>query len=331
MLLGEIADLIDGSLIGDPEVRISDISSILDECSGKLTFILEKKYIKYVSESKAVAFVTFKELSSVENQIIVKNPRKALAQVIAAVKKDSISSESDNKLSNKAEIHDTAIIDPLVSIKSFCTIGEKTVVKKGTRIMSNVSIGSNCVIGSDCFIHPHVTIYNDVKIGNNVILHAGCVIGSDGFGYYPENNKWNKIPHTGKVIIEDDVEIGANTCLDRGCLGNTEVGKGTKIDNLTHVAHNTVIGQDCIITGLVAFMGGAKLGNNIQIGGQAGIADIEIGNNVVIAAKSGVTKNIPDNKMISGFPAREHVKELKKESVLRKIVDNYSSKVKNNG
>jgi UDP-3-O-[3-hydroxymyristoyl] glucosamine N-acyltransferase len=321
LFLSELASAIDGKLLGDSNCEVFDIASVVENCNGKLTFVLEKKFIKLALKSKATAFITFQELPFAANQIVVKNPRKALAKTIELIKQPAKTSISLDTKNNYVDISSTAKVDKTATIKSFSVIGDKTIIGKNTEIMTSVTIGANCKIGKNCLIYPGVVIYDYTEIGNNVILQAGCKIGVDGYGYSFDNQKWHKILHIGKVVIKDDVEIGANVCVDRGCLGNTVIGCGTKIDNLTHIAHNTRIGNHCVITGLVAFMGGATVGNNVQIGGQAGVASINIGNKATIAAKAGVTKDVADNSVVSGFPAWDHAKELKKESFIRRLFE----------
>jgi UDP-3-O-[3-hydroxymyristoyl] glucosamine N-acyltransferase len=315
LLLGQLAQNIDGTLIGDSDCKIDGIAALQDDCKNKLSFVLEKKYIAEAANSAALAFITFQKIDTIKNQIVVKNPRKALAQVINLIYKPNLKSFTAQAVNRKNFFTPTNTI----IVDSSASIGENTTIEEHSEIMANVSIGANCKIGKNCIVYPGVIIYDNTEIGDNVILQAGAKVGVDGFGYYFDNNKFHKIPHIGKVVIGNDVEIGANTCIDRGCLGATSIGNGTKIDNLTHIAHNTKIGEHTAITGLVAFMGGASVGNNVHIGGQAGIANVNVGNNVVIAAKSGVTKDIKDNSFVSGFPAWDHQKELRKESFIRRL------------
>jgi UDP-3-O-[3-hydroxymyristoyl] glucosamine N-acyltransferase len=193
-------------------------------------------------------------------------------------------------------------------------------IGKRVRISAFVYVGENCEIGDDVVIHPSVTLYDGVKIGDRVILHSGARIGVDGFGFVPHAGKHVKIPQVGKVIIEDDVEIYANVCVSRGTLGATIVGAGTKIDNISHIAHNCVIGKNCAIVSLVGFAGSVTLKDNVSVAGQAGFkGHVTVGENSIVMAKSGVTKDVPANTIVSGFPAQEHKKEMELQAALRLI------------
>lgn len=307
MNLSEICNHLEGQLIGDGSLEISRIKTLEEATPKDISVILSPKALPQALKSKASAFIVFKKLSQINNQIIVTNPKKALAQTITLL------SVCTSKNASPA----SAIYTKHVS--KTASIGQGTTVHSKSVISDNVSIGKDCSIGKHVIIHPNVTIYDHTQIGDNVIIHAGTVIGSDGFGYYSENNQWHKIPHIGSVIIENNVEIGANTCIDRGCLGHTRIKEGTKIDNLVHIAHNTTIGYDCAIAAQVGFTGSSELGDHVMIGGQAGIDSSSITSHVVVAARAGVTKSITSPGIISGFPAWNHKSELKKEAFCRKI------------
>ncbi len=225
-----------------------------------------------------------------------------------------------------ASVHPSAMIDPSVILSAdvglgpFCSIGAYSRIAKNTILMANVVIGRNVVIGEHSRIYPNVTVYDNTVIGRHVIIHAGCVIGSDGFGFYKKNGRNLKIPHVGKVIIEDDVEIGANSSIDRGTLGETRIGRGTKIDNLVQIAHNVIIGENALIAAQTGIAGSTSIGSDVTMAGQVGIVGhIRIGNRVTIGAQSGVISSIEDGKTVSGYPARDHAESLKKEAYIRKI------------
>lgn len=298
MNLGDIAQALDGYLIGDAALTVDNVIDLESSTESSLTFILDKRKLELLSTVKAGVIVTFAELSTDIPQIIVTSPREALAKAIALFHPVPLLENSD--------IASTAQIDPSASLGRGLSIGH------------HVVIGKNCRIGNHCVIHPNVTLYDNVTLGENVILHSGSVLGSDGFGFYPKNGGWTKIPHIGSVVIGDDVEIGANSTIDRGCLGETVIGQGTKIDNLVHVAHNVNIGRDCVVAAHTGMLGSARIGNNVQVGGQTGIAAVKVGDNSVIAAKSGVTRDVKPGSFVSGFPAWDHKAELKKEAFIRK-------------
>ncbi|OGC35284.1 hypothetical protein A2462_08600 [candidate division WOR-1 bacterium RIFOXYC2_FULL_41_25] len=231
--------------------------------------------------------------------LLVENPRKTMAILLAlfAPKKKTLKG-----------IHKTAIVP-----KS-CKIGQ------GINIGPYVVLGENVSVGKGSRIDSHVTIYDRVKIGKRVIIHSGARIGVDGFGYVQENGKHIKIPQIGTVIIEDDVEIYANVCISRATLGATIIGAGTKIDNLTHIAHNCKIGKDCAVVSLVGFAGSVTLGDRVYVAGQVGFSGHQtIGEDSIIMARAGVTKNIPARSIVSGFPAQDHQKELNYKASLRRI------------
>ena len=308
MILADIAKHISGELIGNESTPIKGINDIASATDKQLTFVLEKKYISTARQSKASAFITFQHIDGLSNQIVVSSPKKALSQTILLFKDKILSSlkNTDNTVASSAQIAQN------VSMGENCSIGNNTIIS------NFVSIGNHCVIGNNTIINPNVTIYDNTVIGDNVIIHSGTVIGTDGFGYFLDDKVWNKVPHVGYVKIENDVEIGANTCIDRGCIGLTHIMKGCKLDNLVHIAHNTIIEPHVAIAAQVGVTGSTRIGARVMIGGQAGIDSAYIGANAIITAKAGVTKNIKDNEMVSGFPAWTHQKELKKEAYLRK-------------
>ena len=244
---------------------------------------------------------------TINTQIIVKNPQKALAKTIEYyLKTKPITQHSKPQISNSSSIHTTAVIGDSSKIGNNCTIGP------------NCVIGNNCTLAENVTLHPNVTLYDNTEIQDNTTIHAGTVIGSDGFGYYKEQNSIKKIHHIGYVIIESNVEIGANCTIDRGCLGKTTISSGCKLDNLIQIAHNTHIGKNSLIAAQCGLTGSVKIGNNVTIGGQVGIyATIE--DNVIIAGKSGVTKPIKKNNIVSGFPAEAHKTQLKKQAFLNKL------------
>ena len=307
MKLSTLNATLKGELHGSGDFIFTNIKPITSAQSDELSFILESKFDTYSKNTNAGAVITYRFFSEIKNQIVVKDSREALAIVL-----HTFYNNTQSFTLNVEETHG--------SLKSSnSSISNSSIIGTNVSIFPGVVIGDNCKIGKNTLLHPNVVLYNNCEIGNNVIIHANTTIGSDGFGYYNKQKKWGKIPQVGKVIIEDNVEIGANCTIDRGCIGNTVIGSGTKIDNLVHIAHNTRIGNDCIITAQCGTAGSAELGNNVTVGGQSGISNIKVGNNVIIASRSGVTKDIPDNLFVSGFPAWEHKKELKKEAWLRTI------------
>jgi UDP-3-O-[3-hydroxymyristoyl] glucosamine N-acyltransferase len=222
-------------------------------------------------------------------------------------------------------IHPTAVLGEdvklgdNVSIGAYAVIDDKVEIGDNTIIRPHTCIGDSCKIGANCHIYPQVTLIENVEIGNNVIIHSGTIIGSEGFGFIGENGTYRKIPQIGKVIIGDNVQIGANVTIDRATFGKTWIKDGTKIDNLVQIAHNVEIGKNCIIVGQVGICGSVKLGDGVILAGQVGITDhLSIGDGVKVAAKSVVTKSVAAGKFVSGYPARDHNEEKRiKASVVR--------------
>ena len=300
MKLKEIASLVSGTIVGDEKTEIKALAPIGEAGPGELSFILDKKNLEQAAASKAAAFVCGAEVSLKGKSLIrVSNPRQAMAKILGLF-------APKNK--QPKEIHKTAIVPKSCRVGKNVSIGPYVVVEEA------VSIGDNTII------YPHVWIGERCRIGKNVILHSGCRIGIDGFGYVQESKKHIKIPQIGNVVIEDNVELYANVCISRATLGSTVIGEGTKIDNLSHVAHNCKIGKNCAIVSLVGFAGSVILKDNVYVAGQSGFnGHITIGENTVIMAKSGVTKDIPANMVVSGFPAQDHRKEIVEKATLKQL------------
>lgn len=301
MKLKKIAEIVSGSISGTPEIEIKGISPIENAGVGDLVFVLEDKYLTPALKSNASALIVSSLTKIIEKpSVLVKNPRLAMITLLPMFYP---------KPKVKPGIHKTAVI------------AYNAKIGKRVTVHPFVCVVENCEIGDDSVIHPSVTIYEQVKIGKRVIVHAGARIGVDGYGFVWNGSSYVKIPQTaGSVVIEDDVEIFGNVCIARGTLGETRIGAGTKIDCLTHIAHNCNIGKHCAITALVGFAGSVTFKNHVSVGGMAGFSGhITVGENSVIMAKSGVTKDIPPNSVVSGFPAVNHKEELEVQAHLRKL------------
>ena len=296
MKLCDLAKLVSGKIIGSGDVEITGVAQASEAKSGDLVFVLDKKFLS----SKATAILA-QESMPIKNKaaILVANPRQAMAKILACFAPPK---------SQALGIHPTAIIP------SSCHLGQNVFIGPYVVLEDNVSIGAGTII------EPQVFIGRDCQIGQQVIIHSGARIGIDGYGYVQVEKKHIKIPQIGKVIIEDEVEIYANVCISRATLGSTIIGAGTKIDNLSHVAHNCKIGKNCAIVSLVGFAGSVTLKDNVYVAGQSGFnGHITIGENTVVMAKSGVTKDIPANMVVSGFPAQDHGKEIKEKATLKRL------------
>ena len=304
--LKKIAELIDGEIIGNAGVVITGAAGIREAKKGDITFLSNPKYLSFLEETQASAVITTKEIFSAAKTLIrTENPSKAFTKIISYFKTPK------SYLNQVAVIHITAVVAPSVKIGKDVSIGPHVVIEDDCCVGDECFIGANTFIGrgsslgSEVFIYPNTTILEETQIGNRVIIHSGTVIGSDGFGYETIDEVHHKIPQTGRVKIEEDVEIGANVCIDRGRFDATWIKKGTKIDNLVQIAHNVVIGEDCLIVSQVGISGSTVLGRNVALAGQAGlVGHLELGDRVMVGAGAGVTKSIPANTVVLGQPAR---------------------------
>jgi UDP-3-O-[3-hydroxymyristoyl] glucosamine N-acyltransferase len=316
--LKELADLTDAKVLGDGSVVVSHISSIQSAREGDLVFVEDEKNLGRALESRAGAVIAgnFAQESNGKPILISDQPRLTFARAAVHLVEHSASLTG---------IHASAIISPSarlgdhVIIEAHAVVGDHVVIDNGTRIGANSVIGAGTTVGRDCEIYANVTIYPGARIGNRVVVRAGAVLGSDGFGYVRDriSGHYEKFPQIGTLIIEDDVEIGANSTVDRGALDTTRIRRGTKIDNLVHVGHNVQIGEDVVIAAQTGLSGSAVVENNVIVGGQVGIADhARIEQGAILGAQSG----IPSKKVIRGKgvvfwgtparPIREYLKEL---------------------
>ncbi|WP_457622609.1 UDP-3-O-(3-hydroxymyristoyl)glucosamine N-acyltransferase [Persephonella sp.] len=321
MKLSEIAKIVNGRLINLKEdIEIKSLAALENAVEGDLTFVASRKFFDLAHKTKASALLTKEELNIDKPQIIVENPDQAFYKIVEIFYPEE---KIEGYISDKAVIGNNVHIEDDVYIGDFVVIQDNVRIGRGTKIYPFSFVGKNCVIGENTIIYPRVTLYPDVIVGKNVILHSGVVVGSDGFGYYQKNGKHIKIKHVGKVVIEDNVEIGANTTIDRAMIDKTVVGKGTKIDNLVMVAHNCQIGENCIILGQAGMAGSCKIGNYVILAGQVGVADhINIGDNVIVIGKSSVPKDLPSNGIYgSSIPAMEWNKWKRILAYLSKLPD----------
>ena len=260
-----------------------------------------------------------------KNGIVVQNPQLAMARVLALFTSEE---ETDPTIHPKALIAKDAHIGDQVNIDANVIIEEKVRIGDRCSIGANTVIGSNTVLGEDCSIASNVSIYKKINIGNNVTVHSGTVIGSDGFGYVSIDNRHEKIPQTGNVVIGDHVEIGSNCSIDRATIGSTIISDMTKIDNLVHIAHNVKIGKGCLLTAGFAVAGSTEIGEYCTFAGQVGVAPhLKIGDRSIVAAKSGITKSLKGDKVYAGFPARE-IKEYNRRLALVNEIEKLRDKFK---
>ena len=301
----ELAQCIEATLQGSSEVLISGLSHLEGATGGDLSFVLKPKFHEAARKSQAAAFLTTHPIPHDSRpQLICSNPMLA---IVALAQKYFLP-----PLPHRG-IHDSAVrgydvrIGPNVSIGPLVTIGDRAQIGSGVTIYAGVHIGEDAVIGDDCILYPHVSLLSNCVLGHRVILHSGAVIGSDGFGYAQHEGRHQKIPQLGNVLIEDDVELGANVTVDRATFGSTVIKQGTKVDNQVQIAHNVVIGEHCIVVAQVGIAGSTRLGHHVMIGGQAGLVDhLRIGDQVRIASGAGVTNHVESNQTVGGRPAVDH-------------------------
>ena len=320
--LAELADRVGGTVEGDGKVVISGVNTIETAGDGELSFVANKKYAQFIAGTGASALVL--DLQTPCDRLPVlrhANPYLTFARIIDLIyppeRRVAPGVDASAVVSSETTISSTAGIGPLCSVLAGATIGENT------QLISNVFVGESVTVGKNCLFHPGVQVLRNTVIGDNVILHPGVVIGSDGFGYAenPDGPR-KKIQHIGWVEIDNDVEIGSNTTVDRGALGPTRIGEGTKIDNLCQIAHNVQIGKQCLIVSQVGISGSTKLGDGVIVAGQAGIiGHLTIGDHAIVAAQSGVAKDIPPGTMVLGSPARDMMESKRIEAALSRLPD----------
>ncbi|MFY9270210.1 MAG: UDP-3-O-(3-hydroxymyristoyl)glucosamine N-acyltransferase [Candidatus Manganitrophaceae bacterium] len=308
--LGEIARWVEGEVIGDRHLQISGIGSIEEAKEGEITFLANPKYLSKALKTRASAILVGKRTSGLPCALlIVRDPYYAFSRLLSRFHPPR---PNPPGIDPRAVIGKNVIFGEAVSIGPFVTLEDRVEIGNRVRLCSGVFVGEGSRIGEESLIYPNVTIREGVNIGKRVIVHSGTVIGSDGFGFAPHQGKHHKIPQIGGVIIEDDVELGANVAVDRAALGNTVIGAGTKVDNLVQIGHNVVIGPDSILVAQVGISGSASIGRRVTLAGQVGVAGhLTIGDNVIVGGKSGVTKDIPDGEVVSGFPTLSHREWLK--------------------
>lgn len=298
-----IAQSIGGTVMGDGSIALAGFAPASSARAGDLTFAETEEFFAQAEKSAASAILVDGDFASATKTLIrVPKARIGFARALALFFPDP---------AYPPGIHPTAVIDPTAQIDPAAHVGPLCVVEAHAKIAARAvlrgqnHIGPRCVIGEDCLLFPHVTLYSGTQLGQRVRLHAGAVIGSDGFGYVLDQGAHRKVPQVGNVVIQDDVEIGANVTIDRGALGPTVIGKGTKIDNLVQVAHNVRVGEHCLLVSQVGIAGSTKLGDYVTLAGQVGLAGhLKLGSRVTVAAQSGVMHDIPDGQTWLGAPAQ---------------------------
>ncbi|WP_462324850.1 UDP-3-O-(3-hydroxymyristoyl)glucosamine N-acyltransferase [Desulfoplanes sp.] len=311
MLLSDIADRFGLTLEGE-DGEVTGVNTLSDAGPQDVSFLANPKYVDQLSGSKAAAIITDQAHADLvpATALVSTQPYLDFARLVQIIAKPlgRFSGQSD-----QAFVHPTASVHPSVEIAPFVYIGEGARIDQGTRLFPHVHVGDDCVIGKDCTVYPRVTLMDGTRLGNKVILHAGVVLGSDGFGFAQAGQGLEKFPQIGRVVIEDRVEIGANSTVDRAALGETRIGKGTKIDNLVQIGHNVHIGENSIIVAQVGIAGSTTLGKGVVLAGQVGVAGhLTIGDGARVAAKGGIHTSVPPKTDLGGgLPSMEYKKYLK--------------------
>lgn len=319
----QIAEFLQGEVAGDENAVVNTFAKIEEGVPGALSFLSNPKYTQYIYTTRSSVVLVnsdFVPEHPLDTTLVkVQNAYESIAKLLALY--DSMK-PAKTGISPLASVSDKATIGKDVYIAPFVTIDDGAVIGDGTQLYPQVTIGNNVKIGAGCILYPHVTVYYGCQIGNNCILHAGCVIGADGFGFAPSANGYEKIPQIGSVIIEDNVEIGANSCVDRSTMGHTVVHKGVKIDNLVQIAHNVEVGENTVMSAQSGIAGSTKVGSWCMFGGQSGVAGhLKVGDKVNLCAQTGALGNIKSNVTMMGTPAIEHIPFIRSYAVFKKLPD----------
>lgn len=318
MKLKELADMFGAELTGPADVDILGAAGVREAREGQITFITGKDHLRDLEHSQASAALVPPDTPALRMPLLrLKNPRLAFAQTLALF---YVKPYQSSGISEKAAIGENVVIGADPSIHPLAVLADDVTVGERVTVYPGVSIGRGSVVGDDSLIHANVSIGENVLIGKRVIIHSGTVLGSDGFGFVTDKGRHHKIPQVGGVIIEDDVEIGANCTIDRATLGNTVIKRGTKLDNQIHVAHNVTIGEHCLIAAQCGIAGSSKLGDYVVFGGQVGVADhISVGDRVMVGAASGIIRDVEVGQIIAGYYAMPVREWLKVQSLLPKL------------
>jgi len=316
--LGEIVDFVGGLYAGDRNKQVAAVAPLADARVEQLSFLSNRKYAAQLTETEAGAILVPRDLPG-ENErwIRVDDPYYAIARIMT---RWFSLRPLPKGVSSNTSISPSATLGANVAVGPFTTIGDNVVIGKNVTIFQGVSIEAGSTLGDDSIIYPNVVIYDGTCIGRRCIIHAGVVIGSDGYGFAMHEGKHHKIPQIGIVRIEDDVEIGAGTTIDRAALGETVIGEGTKIDNLVQIGHNVKVGKHCLLVSQVGIAGSTELGDHVFVAGQSGFSGhLKIGHRVQVAAKSAVLADVPDDTKVMGSPAMPFNEFARRHAALKRL------------
>ena len=322
----QIAEYIQGVIVGDENASVHTFAKIEEGIPGALSFLSNPKYTHFIYDTKSSIVLVNKDFEperEIKTTLIkVDNAYESLAKLMALYE---ASIPKKTGIDPLASIAKTAKIGQNVYIGPFACIEDGAVIGDNTYIHPHVTVGYNAKVGENAILYPHVTVYHDCRIGNNCILHAGSVVGADGFGFAPSPEGYEKIPQIGIAILEDDVEIGANTCIDRATMGATVIHKGVKLDNLIQIAHNVEVGSNTVMASQVGVAGSAKIGEWCMFGGQVGVAGhITVGDRVNVGAQSGIPGNTKSGLTLMGYPAIDPRQFAKSAAVYKKLPEMYT-------
>ena len=321
----QIAEFIQGTIVGDENATVHTFAKIEEGIPGAISFLSNPKYTHYIYDTQSSIVLVNKDFEPEKEikatLIKVDNAYESLAKLLNLYE---MSKPKKTGIDPLAYIAPTAKIGENVYIAPFACVGDNAVIGDNTSLHPHATVGSGAKVGSNCILYPHTTVYHDCRVGNNCILHAGSVVGADGFGFAPSPEGYEKIPQIGIAILEDDVEIGANTCIDRATMGATIIRKGVKLDNLIQIAHNVEVGSNTVMASQVGVAGSTKIGEWCMFGGQVGVAGhITVGNRVNMGAQSGVNGSVKDGKALIGTPPIEFKNYFKSSAVFKKLPDMY--------
>ncbi len=315
-----LAQKLGARLEGDPDTLITGVSSVEFAQEGDLVFAESLRYLRLAERSPASTVIVWHDAPSIGKTLLrAESPREAFARALelfAPTPRHPEGIDLNAVISPDADLADD------VAIGAGCVIEAGARIGRGTVLYPLCYIGHDVHIGEQCVLYPHVTLMHGVKLGNRVVVHSGAVIGADGFGFVTVDGVHRKVPHLGTVEIGDDVEIGANVCIDRAKTGVTRIGSGTKVDNLVHIAHNVQVGEHCLLVAQVGIAGSSQLGRYVVLAGQVGVADhVQIGDGAIVLAQSGVASNLPGGARYFGTPAREHRKQLRNMAYISRLAE----------
>ncbi len=322
----QIAAYIQGTIVGDENATVHTFAKIEEGMPGALSFLSNPKYTHYIYNTQSSIVLVNKDFEPEQavtaTLIKVDNAYESLAKLMTLYEQSQPKRTGIDPL---AYVAPTAKIGKDVYLAPFACVGDHAEIGDGTELHPHATVGRNAKVGSHCILYTHANVYHDCRVGNNCILHAGSVVGADGFGFAPSASGYEKIPQIGIAILEDDVEIGANTCIDRATMGATIIRKGVKLDNLIQVAHNVEIGSHTVIASQTGIAGSAKIGEWCMLGGQVGVAGhIKVGNRVSVGAQSGIPGNVKDGTTLMGYPAIDPKQFARSAAVYKKLPEMYS-------